>query len=107
MAVVNVLQRRGDFKLREVQARGQRPVFFPQPLPLHQQAHGAVKYDGIFTDVENYLNGKVHKGVVAHAAIRDGSGFLTDHGPDHITMVTPFGDQAVEMSDCLGEDGVG
>ena len=55
--------------------------------PENFPSHGAVNYDSIFTEVENYLNEKVHKKVVAHAAISDGSGFLTDHGPDHIAMV--------------------
>jgi hypothetical protein len=49
--------------------------------------HGSVRYDNIFCDVEDHLNSKVHKNVVTFAAIRDGSGYLTDHGPDHIAMV--------------------
>jgi len=38
MAIVNVLQAGSDLQLRPVQARGQRPVFPPQPLPFDQQA---------------------------------------------------------------------
>lgn len=58
-----------------------------QSEPESFPSHGTVKYDSVFSSVEDYLNTKVHKEVVAHATIRDGSGFLTDHGPDHIAMV--------------------
>ena len=43
VAVVNVLQAGGDLQLRVVQARGQRPVFSPQPLAFDQQGQPVFK----------------------------------------------------------------
>ncbi len=43
MVIVNVLQSGGDFQLRRMQPRRHRPIFFPDPLPFHQQTQAALE----------------------------------------------------------------
>ena len=50
--------------------------------------HGNTAYARIYEETADYLNRHVHPNVVAHATLADGNGFLTDHGPEHIKMVT-------------------
>jgi hypothetical protein len=44
-------------------------------------------YPAQFKSLHNHLNEYYHKDVTASAALSDGSGYLTDHGPDHIRTV--------------------
>lgn len=44
-------------------------------------------YPAQFQSLHNHLNEYYHKNVTAAAALSDGSGYLTDHGPDHIKTV--------------------
>lgn len=44
-------------------------------------------YAAQFKSFHNHLNNYYHKDVTAAAALSDGSGYLTDHGPDHIKTV--------------------
>jgi hypothetical protein len=43
LAIVNILQGGGDSQLPIMQPRRHRPIFFPEPLPFHQQAKAALK----------------------------------------------------------------
>lgn len=52
-------------------------------------------YYSRFTNVENYLNEKVHPHVVVGAAIADG-GLLNDHGVEHVQMVIQRAGQLIK-----------
>src|ERR1700735_113276 len=44
-------------------------------------------YKTQFLNLQNHLNAYYHSHVTTAAALSDGSGFLTDHGVDHIKTV--------------------
>ena len=48
---------------------------------------GERDYVAQFKNLQDHLNKYYHPGVTGGAAIADGSGFLTDHGPEHIKTV--------------------
>jgi hypothetical protein len=48
---------------------------------------GGRDYNTQFQNIQNHLNDYYHKNVTVSAALADGGGFLTDHGPEHIQTV--------------------
>src|SRR5882724_684690 len=51
-----------------------------------------------FQNLQNHLNKYYHPGVTAAAAIADGTGFLTDHGPEHIKTVIKRASEVLKVS---------
>jgi hypothetical protein len=50
-------------------------------------SYGKVDYGDIFKLTHSHLMEKVHNTVVTRGLIADKMGYLTDHGPEHVTMV--------------------
>ena len=84
--------------MRSAQAQNEAPLKndapSSQPGLTEQLAHcpqvefpGEYDYNTQFQNLQNHLNKYYHPQVTAAAAISDGSGFLTDHGPEHIKTV--------------------
>jgi hypothetical protein len=55
-------------------------------------------YSAQFQHLQNHLNKYYHPNVTAAAAIADGTGFLTDHGPEHIKTVIKRASELLKTS---------
>jgi len=60
---------------------------------------GSRDYVADFLAVDKYLNANVHPNVSVLARIADNEGYLTDHGPGHIKMVTHRASKLICSSD--------
>ncbi len=60
---------------------------------------GKTDYFRRFKNIEEYLNNEVHKHVNAAALLTD-SGYLTDHGPDHVAKVIKRASELVCSDTC-------
>lgn len=60
---------------------------------------GKIDYFRRFKNIEEYLNNEVHKHVNSAALLTDG-GYLTDHGPDHVSKVIRRASELVSSETC-------
>lgn len=69
-------------RLEDFSKQNELPANPGQFLPHH----GRINYYANYTTFANYLKNNIHKDVTQVAMLKDG-GYLTNHGPEHITTV--------------------